>query len=755
MSNKDRHNTSDFDDLFDALDLKPVKLESMPVGKFLKELAEHPERADTAHGLLVRAIEAGGEVDIDSEPEERRPYLRMLKEAGIKLYRAFDHVRGSQRVLDKQMQHLRGAAANGYQLFLALIVKGPPGCGKSLYVDAMKQVLEGQIVYTVDGCPVHENPLNLLTLLSDAAIDKLAVKLHLTEEECEKSGKMSLREMLAVAGTPCQHCWSAVMESECNTDPNRALLALTVTPMRLSSRKFGISTWTPGCTLPSALERGSRGIVDMGELFDGSNPLMGATNPALKILLDATNDRRIPGGSGGQRGPASALKDAAAALPAPLAGAAEAAIGATCGPDVMPDGNTYVPLDAVLYGQTNPGAWEGFIKSLGKDAGKFTRRFHVFTYPYNTSVTEEVMAYRDRIALMRDVPHFDPMSLTLLALMAVISRLKPEHQIDIVKRARIFDGEKLEVKRTSSSVSNPSTGTSEYWTVQDLWREAAEEEGLTGLDMTVMFNMLSEIIDRSLSEKRFERCVSSYEMITFLRERLSELEKSDGFTDEQRKVIQRCREKFLAKPIKGSTSQDKGQIEAEYQRVLVREIFEVAAPDFERRAREIFERYQRHVQAYTTNQTHLEEMVVPVTGGKARKERVAVDIKFMEDIETWMGLTLDSQKREFRSSLETEIFAITRKRRESAKTEEDADLEITWTTIPRIADGIRKKLNSETRLRLENLLKSEREFRPESDDDKRLRDEMFRAFNERGYCKHCLSQALEYFKLNELWTLQS
>lgn len=752
MSNTDRNSTSDFADLLSALDLKPVKLEPMPLGTFLRELKEHPERADTAHGLLVRAVEEKGEVDIDKEPEERRPYLRMLKEAGIKLYVAFDHVRGSHRFAHKMMQHLQAAAANGYQLFLAIIIKGPPGSGKSMFVDAIKACLEGQIVYTVEGCPVHENPLNLLKLLSDTAIDDLAAKLGLTEDDVEgQEGKRSLRQMLAVAGDPCQHCWSQVMENKCEPDPNKALLNLKVTPMRLSARKFGVSTWTANSSLPSALERGSRGMVDMGELFDGSNPLMQVSNPQLKILLDATNDRRIPG-SGHTHGPAGmgkVIKEAADALPvpAPIKDAAKSIGDASCSPDEGPDGNTYQPLDAVLFGQTNMGAWDNFIKSLGKDAGKFTRRFWVPAYPYNSSVTEEEMAYRDRISLMRDVPHFDPMSLMLLSLMAVISRLEPEHQVDIVERARIYDGERLEIKRASTLA-----GGSEFWTAKDLWREGGEKEATSGLDMTVMFNMLSEIIDRSLREPRFEECVSSYEMITFLRARLAELEKSDGFTDEQRTVIKRCREKFLA-PAKSKTEKP-GTIEAEYRRILQRELYEVAAPDFDRRARKLFERYRAHVQAYTTNQTTVEEEIDSLTGGKARTERVKVDTSFMSDLEDNMGITSYSAKEEFRASLETNIFAIIRERRQRNPEDPKAE-EINWETLPTIAKGIRKKLNTETRKRLERLLKTDLELQDETEEDRRLRDEMIRSFNERGYCRHCLSQALEYFKLNELWNLQS
>jgi predicted Ser/Thr protein kinase len=762
MSNMDKKSASDFTALLDALDLEPVTLEPLAYGEFLMELSEHPERADTAHGLLVRAIESLGEVDIDKEPPRRQKYLRMLKELGYTLYKAFDHVRGSQRIVHGQMQHFRAAAANGYQLFLAVIIKGPPGSGKSMFVDAYKAALEGHVVYSVEGCPVHENPLNLLTLLSPKALASLATKLHLTEADAEKRGIPSLKDMLAVAGDPCQHCWAMVMDNKNEKDPNKALLNLKVVPQRISSRKFGISTWTPNCSLPSALERGSRGMVDMGELFDGaSSPMLGGgTSPALKILLDATNDRRIPGRGGcGTAGTPSPLPEAVKEL-------AAQALGGKPGHDHEgsdDNGNSHSPLDTVLFGQTNEGAWKQFIQSLGKDAGKYTRRFHVFNYPYNTSVTEEEQAYRDRIELMRDLPHFDPMALTMLSLLAVISRLKADGDVDVVKRARIYDGEKLEVKRSapapvstggfgggwSSSVPTAQTATSpDYWTVEDLWKQAGDSEAMTGLDMTVMFNMLSEIIDRALTFKQFEGCVSSYEMISFLRDRLAQLEKSDGFTEEQREVLKRCREKFLAPAKKGEKP---GAIEAEYQRVLQRQLYEIAAPDFDRRAAELFERYKRHANAFTVGDRKVEEP----EEGSTRTRKVDVDVKFLNEMDEWIGLTRESDRTTFRASLETEIFKFVREQRQKATSDEDVvDTDITWRTLPRLADGIRKKLNSETKTRLERLLKGPLELQDETADDRRLRDEMFKKFDQLGYCAHCRSQALEYFKLNELWALQ-
>jgi predicted Ser/Thr protein kinase len=749
MSDKDRHSASDFvTQLVDALDLKPQTLEPMTVGQFLIELKDHPDRASTAHSLLVRAVDALGEVDIDNEPPQRQPRLRMLKELGYKLYKAFDLVRGSQRTVHEQMEHLRAAESGGYQLFLAMIIKGPPGSGKSMLVEKYKEALEGHIVYSIAGCPVHENPINLLTLLTPAARKKLAEKLGLTEKEAKKNKHPSLKDMLLVAGKPCKHCWNAVMEAkdandpEKSTNPNEALLRLKVIPQRLSARRFGISTKTPTGSIASTIVRGNRGLVDMGELFDGtSSPVKGGgVSPALLPLLDATNDRKLLGAN--------------SQVPqVPKAGTP----GGDC--DIGPGsaGTDEVPVDAVLIGQTNEGAYKQFISALDKDAGKVTRRIHVFTFPYNTSVTEEELAYKDQIERLREVPHLDPMALKLLALLAVVSRLDKTNDVDVVKRARIYDGEKLQVKRSGNApgVNDAKVGQTadhpEYWTAKDLWAQAGEAEAINGLDMTVMFNLLSEIIERSLHEKRFEKCVSSYELLTFLRERVAEMEKSDGFTEAQKEVLKRCRTQFLVSARKGDKP---GELESEYQRLLVRQVYEIAAPDFERRAEETFVRYNRHANAWAIGN----DLVIEPDDAGGRPREVGVDLTFLNKVENQMDLLTITAKENHRRGLEGEIMKHTRELRERFKLCQEGDCEdidINWRTLPKLADGIRRMLNGETRARLETLLKKPIELPNESEEDKLLRERLNTKFAELGYCPHCLSQALEYFKINELWTLQS
>src|SRR4029453_5160544 len=148
---------SNDNNLSELLKLEPLVGRSMKFPEFLRELKPHPEIADTAPALLVRAIKSKGLVEIESQPEERRPFLRLLAKMKIPCWNAFDHVRGSQRTVARFLQPRGAAAPNGSQLPAALVLLGGPACGKSFLADALKAVLEGQEAYIVDGCPIHEN----------------------------------------------------------------------------------------------------------------------------------------------------------------------------------------------------------------------------------------------------------------------------------------------------------------------------------------------------------------------------------------------------------------------------------------------------------------------------------------------------------------------------------------------------------------------------------------------------------------------
>ncbi len=754
-------------ELHELLGLQSNVVETISYSEFLTRLRDRPEMADSAAATLVRAIESKGEVDIDSSPSELRPYLKMLKKMGVPTWKAFKNVRGSQRVVARLLNHLRAAAANGYQLRLAILLKGGPGSGKSFLANSIKDALEGEIVYAVDGCPVHENPINLLNLLSEETICKIESQLKMTDADRDaefkaavKAAKGStekpvrkptLHDLLAISGQPCQHCWSAVMKGD---KPN--LSEIKVTAMRLSSRSFGISTWSKNCTLAQSLEMGSRGVVDMPELFGsaaaGKDANALASAEELDILLEATNDRQIPAGCGDS---------------------------GSCGEKSSRKG--FLPLDAVMIGQTNDGSYARFMQEQA-DPDKFMRRIAIFNVPYITSVSEEEQAYRAAIAEMRDQPHFDPMTLKITALLAVISRMKKDHaEVDIVKRARMYDGEQLAVEKkninnaqpgsAANQASNPfgsnyggraTTGTqaapkkvTAYWSVGEFWAAAGEDEGMAGLNMPDMLNIISEAVSLVMRDAGPDDapCISTLEMLGFLRTKIEQMKKKPGLTDTQKKVLENCTE-FLRPP--KDISDKPGLIEEEYRRVLKRQFLEVIAPDFERRAKELFERYRVHARAFAGGQKDAIEMVEQA--GKLVERRVKVNFDgILDDLENNMGLYGESDKADFRRSVEGHILNLQLKARQATDEEGDeededtaaaAKVDVTWRTLPKLAEGIAKKLNDESAKKLERVLKSEIEL---SEEDKTTKREALQRFKDLGYCEHCAKVALTYFNDYQLW----
>jgi len=777
---KEAHMANNEQDLQSLLGLQSVKVESINFGEFLKRLKNNPEIADTAAATLVRAIESKDEVDIKTAPEALRPHLKMLKRMGVPSWKAFEKVRGSQRTVARIMRDLRAAAANGMQLRLAYLFKGGPGSGKGKLADAFKFALEGEVVYTVKGCPIHENPINLLNLLPEERIDEIAEVLGLTAKQrqeqaaADKSGKQkpSLRDLMATAGQPCQVCWSQVMEGlKEGEKPN--LFNVDIESVRLSSRKFGIATWSKNCTLAEALRQGSRGVVDMPEIFgsaaQGANPA--GSSDELDLLLEATNDRRLPAGCGSPAEGESQghnCKDHA---------------GHSCKDHshglVKVSKTGFEPLDCVMIGQTNDGSYDRFIKDQA-DPNKFTRRLQIVPVPYITAVSEEEGAYNDHIDEMREKPHFDPMVKKITALLAVISRLKKEHEVDAVTRARMYDGEQLvlEMKNptsTGSTSSGPyggalSTGgygnqekkEVRYWSVGQFWAEAGEDEGMYGLNMPTMLKLIGEAVGIALRAPSSPtpgnpkggsntKCISTLEMIQYLRARIAQLQKTPGLTKKEVEVLQTCLD-YLKPPTSVETKA--GLIEEEYRRVLRRQFLEVMAPDFDRRAGEIFERYRIHARAFSSGEKKCKEMVGD--GGKKVERLVDVSTDFLADIETWMKITSTSEREIFRRSVETQItpylLAAAELKEQQATGENSGEekIELTWRSLPKLAEGIRAKLNDESAKKLGRLLKSEIDL---NDEDKELRREALERFSKLGYCEHCRQVALTYFNDYQLWKL--
>jgi hypothetical protein len=286
-----------------------------------------------------------------------------------------------------------------------------------------------------------------------------------------------------------------------------------------------------------------------------------------------------------------------------------------------------------------------------------------------------------------------------------------------------------------------------------------------GLNMPTMLKLMSEANELAMRApapgttpkpastaiaKGEAPCISTLDMLTFLRVRIAQLQKTPGLTEKEKEVLKTCLD-YLKAP--SSITAPAGLIEEEYRRVLRRQFLDVMAPDFDRRATEIFERYRIHARAFSSGEKKCKELVEQ--GGKKVERLVDVSTDFLSDIESWMKVSVGNDRDIFRRSVEGQITpyllaAVERKEAEGGDNSGQEKIELSWRSLPKLADGIRAKLNDETAKKLGRLLKSEIDL---NDEDKTLRREALDRFSKLGYCDHCRQAALTYFNDYQLWKL--
>lgn len=129
---------------------------------YLNIVKENPEIVKLAHKRIYEMIKNKGveELKADENPRVRKIYGNDL----IRRYGFFkDDFFGIDKVIMKLASYFKSAAMKGEESRQVLYLVGPVGAGKSSIVESLKSVLEDiEPVYSLKGCPMHEEPLHLI-----------------------------------------------------------------------------------------------------------------------------------------------------------------------------------------------------------------------------------------------------------------------------------------------------------------------------------------------------------------------------------------------------------------------------------------------------------------------------------------------------------------------------------------------------------------------------------------------------------------
>lgn len=723
------------------LELEPQVVETLEFPAFLESLKDKPERAGTAASLFVREVKKAGIVDVNDVEPYRRPYFEMLRKQGIPAYKAFEKVRGSQRFMLRLMRFYEGADQNGRELNQFLVIYGPPGSAKSLTVDSMSKVLEGKVIYSVQGCPDRENPINLLKLLDPEKLVQLSEALGMLERNSDGTVKHDmLGDLMKTAQEPCSHCFRKVMgmdkgDAKSNPDTKPNLSCIKVEGRRLSSRSDGLSVWSPspkgqGCSLPTALRQGNRGMIRMQEAFSAKDAPEGEVNE-LQILLEATEGRRLP--------------------------ASSVECGSSAG---------YIPLDVLIVAETNEGAWTKFNEAQ-PDPLIYGRRSRVFSKPHNTVFSEEVKAYHDFLAQLKTAPKFDPLVLNVVASLSVASHMRDDKDFegpDLDTRMRLYDGEILAVDRTSQSSGKPPIGAGlassssrttsapkapkDGYNVSKLWEKAGNEEGMTGLEMGFMFSALSQLARFGIDEGLEKPILKDGEVITslfamdYLKARVELALNTPALERETKTMLERCMG-YLKRA--DSPTDPAGLIETRYRRWLHAQVFGVFAPNYPKRAEEVFKRYRTLSGAIATGR----DSFIDNAQGQGRSVRIQPkDLEFMGRLEKAMGITNSEDVSNFRRSFESDLIARVAELA-AINGDEKVDFDnLSWDSHPDMKKGIKTLLDQEIAEKIQKVLSEDVNLKS---DERKLKEESIARFDELGYSEGARKAVLEYFKKFELW----
>ena len=130
---------------------------------YLEKVKADPTIAKLSHARTYDTIMKRGVRDIheNSDPHVKRLY----KDESIKLFDFFsDEFFGIEKTVSQIVRYFHAASLKGEESRQVLYLMGPVGSGKSSLVEKLHRGLEeSEPFYAIEGCPMFEEPLHLIT----------------------------------------------------------------------------------------------------------------------------------------------------------------------------------------------------------------------------------------------------------------------------------------------------------------------------------------------------------------------------------------------------------------------------------------------------------------------------------------------------------------------------------------------------------------------------------------------------------------
>src|SRR4249920_2458930 len=438
---------------------------------YLEKVKEDPTITKLAHARVYEMVMRGGARDI-LETEEPR-VKRLYKDESLKVYNFFcEEFFGIEKTISQIVRYFHSASLKGEESRQVLYLMGPVGSGKSSLVEKLQRGLEqSDAIYTIDGCPMYEEPLHLLPRHLRKEFEKMlgvniegdlcpVCRFRLKEEFGTRyeefpvvTREFSKRNRVGVGVVP-------------PVDPNNQDTSVLIGSEDISKLDLYSEGDPRVLELNGALNVGNRGMVEFIEVFKNEIEY-------LHCMITATQEKVVP----------------------------------------APGRHGLVYVDTVIVAHSNEAEWQKFKADHTNEA--ILDRIVVVRVPYNLRLSEEVKIYQKIIRNSDFRAHVAPHTLEMASMYAILSRLEPTAKCDLMTKLKLYNGEEVVEKGRTKKVD-----------VQEL-REATKREGMSGIST----RFIMKALDNALSDNTAGNCINPINV----REALINMSKEADMPDDTRK----------------------------------------------------------------------------------------------------------------------------------------------------------------------------------------------------------------------------
>ncbi|MEI3369540.1 MAG: PrkA family serine protein kinase [Clostridium sp.] len=433
---------------------------------YLELVKANPDIAQLSHKRLYERIMSEG-VEVlkgDENPKIRKIYGNET----IKRYGFFkDDFFGIDKVLMKLVNYLHSASMKGEEARQVLYLVGPVGAGKSSLVEALKLALVScDPIYSIKGCPMHEEPLHLVPNHLRGKFNEMlgtqiegdlcpVCKYRLIHEfngEYEnvpvERKNFSIRSRKGIGVVP-------------PVDPNNQDTSILTGSIDISKMDMYPEDNPRIFSLNGAFNVGNRGLVEFIEVFKNDVEY-------LHTIITATQEKSIP----------------------------------------SPGKGSMIYFDGLIVAHSNEAEWEKFKSDHTNEA--ILDRIVKIEVPYCLELDEEVKIYEKILKRSNFKAHIAPHTIEIAAMFAILSRLSPSAKVDPMTKLKLYNGEDIVEKGTTKRID-----------IQELREEAGSYEGMKGIST----RFIVKAIDNALSISEYD-CINPLSIMESIIKSIKEMDAS-------------------------------------------------------------------------------------------------------------------------------------------------------------------------------------------------------------------------------------